>query len=445
MSKLILGSITIIVNGYTLNNGLPYFQKAVPAALKSRIGKATIKIRLHERDGNYAVQCHRLDNQFSALFRAMKNDGNLVPSETKVAALALLATAGLRPEDRAEEFRFRRHDGLEEVLHPAQDFLHDFLTEGDFEPSAVTTAAFAALDGKLPVLLSEAFPVYLDNHKNGQDKKFQQSQKQHWDKLVNLLGDKPLKGVTREDARKYRDHRLASGVAPTTVAREINVIRAVFTKAIRELSLGIPNQFAGLEIPRSNRNAHDRLPYTPEEVSLLVTEALKVNDERRRIVIALAFTGARLAEIVGLRKQDLDLKRQSINIQPHSGRSLKTEDSSREVPLLPMAFDALKAQAAQTNGDFLFPTYASKDETKADSASNILNKWAKQFVPARTMHCFRHALRDRLRAVLCPESVSKEIGGWSSSHDVSVQYGQGYPVQLKREWLEKAYSSIKKT
>lgn len=439
MSKLNLGSITIIVNGYTLNNGLPYFQKAVPAALKSRIGKATIKIRLHERDGNYAVQCHRLDNQFSALFRAMKNDGNLVPSETKVAALALLATAGLRPEDGAEEVRFRRHDGLEEVLHPAQDFLNDFLTEGDFEPSAVTTAAFAALDGNLPVLLSEAFPVYLDNHKNGQDKKFQLSQKQHWDKLVNLLGDKPLKGVTREDARKYRDHRLASGVAPTTVAREINVIRAVFTKAIRELSLGIPNQFSGLEIPRSNRNAHDRLPYTPEEIALLVTEALKINDERRRIVIVLAFTGARLAEIVGLRKQDLDLKRQSIHIQPHSGRSLKTEDSSREVPLLPMAFDALKAQAAQTNGDFLFPTYASKDDTKADSASNILNKWAKQIVPARTMHCFRHSLRDRLRAVMCPESVAKEIGGWSDKHDISVQYGQGYPIELKREWLSKAY------
>ncbi len=78
MSKLNLGSITVIVNGYTINNGLPYFQKAVPAALRSRLGKATIKIRLHERDGNYAVQCHRLDNKFSALFRAMKNDSSIV-------------------------------------------------------------------------------------------------------------------------------------------------------------------------------------------------------------------------------------------------------------------------------------------------------------------------------------------------------------------------------
>jgi len=122
MSKLILGSITVIVHGYISNNGLPYFQKAVPAALRGRIGKATIKIRLHERDGNYAVQCHRLDNQFSALFRAMKNDPNIVPSETKLAAIALLATAGVRPEDGAEDIRFRRDDGRVEVLNPAQDF-----------------------------------------------------------------------------------------------------------------------------------------------------------------------------------------------------------------------------------------------------------------------------------------------------------------------------------
>ena len=244
MSKLNLGSITVIVNGFTLNNGLPYFQKAVPSALKSRIGKATIKIRLHDRDGHYAVQCHRLDQKYSALFRAMKNDLSIVPSEAKLAAFALLGTAGVRPEDGAEEVCFVRDDGRIEVLNPAKDFLHDFLTERDFQPSTVTSNAFLALDGTLPVLLSEAFAVYLDNHQKGKDKRFADAQQQHWSKLINLLGDKPIKAVTREDARRYRDHRLASGVTPSTVAREITVIRAVFTKAIRELSLGIPNQFS---------------------------------------------------------------------------------------------------------------------------------------------------------------------------------------------------------
>jgi integrase len=444
MSKLNLGSITVIVNGFTLNNGLPYFQKAVPIALRSRMGRATIKIRLHDRDGHHAVQCHRLDQKYTALFRAMKEDPSIVPSEAKLAALALLEIAGLRPEDGAQEVRFTRSDGLLEVLNPARDLLHDFLTEKDFVPSAVTAAAFSALDGKLPVLLSEAFVVYLDNHKRGNDKRFADSQEQHWKKLLDLLGDKPIKGVTRDDARKYRDHRLSSGVAPTTVAREINAIKAIFTKAIRELSLGIPNQFSALEIKQSNRNAQDRVPYSKDEIQHLVTEALRLDDEQRRIVLVLALTGARLAEIVGLRKTDFDPMDRSIHIREHTARSVKTNQSNRVVPLLPIAFAAVSKQASEAKGAYLFPSYASEQGTNADAASATLNKWAKKFVVDKTMHCFRHSLRDLLRAVMCPESVSKELGGWSATHDVSVQYGQGYPLEIKREWLSKAYDWLKK-
>jgi integrase len=442
MSTLQFGSITIIVNGYTINNGLPYFQKAVPLALRSRCGKSTIKVRLHEHNGNYAVQCHRLDKQFSALFRAMKDDPTITPTDAKLAGVALLETAGLRPGDGLHEFRFQRSDGRFEVINPAQEFLQDFLTERDFSASATTTAAFAALDNKLPVLLSEAFPVYLDNHSKGSDKKFIDSQRQHWVKLVDLIGDIPIKAVTRADAKKYRDHRLASGVAPSTVKREINVLRAVFTKAIRELSLGIPNEFSGLEIKQSSRNTKDRIPYTKDEIQLLITEALRLDDEQRRIVLVLALTGARLAEIVGLRKTDFDRISKSIHIREHATRSVKTEQSNRVVPLLPLAFEAISKQAKAAQGDYLFPSYSSAEETNADSASGTLNKWAKKHVDGKTMHCFRHALRDLLRAVMCPESVAKEIGGWSSTHDVSVHYGQGYPLKLKLEWLEKAYLFI---
>jgi len=50
-----------------------------------------------------------------------------------------------------------------------------------------------------------------------------------------------------------------------------------------------------------------------------------------------------------------------------------------------------------------------------------------------------------MRKVICPESISKEIGGWASSHDVSVQYGQGHSLALKRQWLLKAYEWIEVT
>lgn len=439
MTQLKIGSITFTVNGYTLNNKLPYFQKSVPHDLRHRLGKATIKIRLHEKNGNIAVQCHRLTQKYASLFQALRDDPSLVPSEIKAAAVGMV-----------ELFGMKTGDGLKSYPAPPNTTNYDprghidafemFVRDNFDEPNAFTEAAFKALNNELPVLLSEAFSVYLENHQRGNEASFQKDQQQHWDKLILLLGDKPIETLTRDDARKYRDSRLGSGVKPSTVIREINVIRAVINKAIREIPLTMPNHFESLTIQSSNDESDKRIPYTRDEIRALITAALKKNDERRRIIIVLALTGARLAEIVGLRKEDVDLTKNVIHIRAHAGRSLKTDSSQRTIPLLPQAFEAVKMQILSSKTDYLFPAYAGSSSTKADSASNALNKWAKTIVTNRVLHCFRHSLRDQLRAAQCPESISKEIGGWSTSHDVSIGYGQGYPITVKREWLTKAYA-----
>ena len=172
MSTLKVGSITLIVNGYTINNGLPYFQKAVPAALRQRIGKATIKIPLKPENGNVVVQCHRLEQQYSSLFKAMKFDSNLTPSQDKQAAIALLATYGFKQGDGLIEEHRPSHlsstDPFDSTAHISA--LQDELEERFGARNNLTDAAFKVLDNKLPVLLSEAFAVYLENHNKGQDK-----------------------------------------------------------------------------------------------------------------------------------------------------------------------------------------------------------------------------------------------------------------------------------
>ena len=440
MPAVKIGSITFIVNGYNLNNNVPYFQKAVPSALKLRIGKSNIKIRLWPKDGNFAVQCHRLNERYDTLFRAMKDDERLTPSETKIAAFALLQTHGLKSGDGLDEMRMP--PGWEGSWDPTPhiSFFEDELRDKFDKPTAVTDAAFRALYNKLPVLLSEAFTVYLENHPKGKGKDFQANQSQHWRKLVALVGDIALEGLTRDHARQYRDQRLATGVKTTTLLRELGVLRAVVNVACREIPLNLKNPFDSLPIADANKDAAKRIPYSNDEWKILVNAAVQANDEPRRIVVVLAHTGARLAEVVGLRKQDFDAVAGTINIRSHASRSLKTSASERIVPLLPAALNALQTQLTSSTTDFLFPAYANALKANSDGASATLNKWAKKFVAAKTMHSFRHTFRDALRAVMCPESIAKEIGGWSSTHDVSVGYGQGYPIELKRDWLTKAYS-----
>lgn len=442
MAKLKVGSITLIVNGYYINNGKPYFQRAVPPDLRQRIGKSKISIALKPEHGHAAVQCQRLSDKWTALFKAMRSDQSLTPSEVKQAAIAKLALFGLKAGDGNVELPMPiGHEGTFNSSAHLEDFeyeVEDAFRRG--EPVAV--AAYEALRKPLPTLLSEAFAIYLDNHQRGNDSTFKNSQSQHWTKFVMLTGDIPLTTLTREHAKAYRDHRLNTGVRAATVKREISTLMAIVNKAFAELTINQKNPFEKLTIHKTAANeSSKKQPYNRQEIQLLVTHALRLNDERRRIALVLALTGARLAEIVGLRRTDVDLANECIQIVSHPSRSLKTAASHRAVPLLSHALNAIKTQMSEHGDEFIFPTYANVITVKSDSASAALNKWAKTVVstPDKTMHSFRHALRDQLRAVNCPNEVSKAIGGWSESNDVSSSYGLGYELEMKREWLSRAY------
>ena len=442
MTKLKVGSITLIVNGYYINNGRPYFQRAVPADLQKRLGKSKIAIALKPEHGHVALQCQRLSEKWAALFKAMRNDPALTPSEVKQAAITKLALFGLKAGDGNYEMPMPYgHEGTYNTqphLEAFEDAIEVDFRRGD----PVAIAAYEALRKPMPVLLSEAFAIYLDNHQKGNDSAFKESQSQHWTKFIALTGDIPLITLNREHAKEYRDHRLNTGVKAATVKRELNTLMAIVNKAFAELTINQKNPFEQLTIHKTATNTStEKQPYSREEITKLLSHARALNDERRRIVIVLALTGARLAEIVGLRRKDVDLTNKSIHIVSHPSRSLKTTASQRYLPLITLALTAVEAQLSAHTSDFVFPAYAGKASVKSDSASAALNKWAKTIIstPNRTMHSFRHALRDQLRAVNCPNEVSKAIGGWSEGNDVSSSYGLGYELEMKREWLTKAY------
>ncbi len=75
----------------------------------------------------------------------------------------------------------------------------------------------------------------------------------------------------------------------------------------------------------------------------------------------LSDTGARLAEIIGLRKSDifLDEPVPHIVIRPHELRQLKTGASTRKVPLVGEALWAAE-QGLKTTGDLLFSYFAPR-------------------------------------------------------------------------------------
>ena len=122
----------------------------------------------------------------------------------------------------------------------------------------------------------------------------------------------------------------------------------------------------------------------------------------RWLLALISDTGMRLAEAAGLALNDivLDSEIPYINLKPNESRRLKTKQSSRKIPLIGLSLWAAQQVKSEFSGTYAFPRYTKGGRCNANSASAALNKWVKQITTQPvSLHSFRHALTDRLRAV----------------------------------------------
>jgi integrase len=155
------------------------------------------------------------------------------------------------------------------------------------------------------------------------------------------------------------------------------------------------------------------------------------------------FTGARIGEIVGLRKQDYSFvqKIPCIKITPYEKRTLKTSNSTRIVPLIPEAQEIIVRAINQSQTGALFPRYNNLiDKPKADSASTYASKWLKEITQTdKTTHTFRHTLRDMFRNADVTKDLQDEIHG-GAKQNIADTYGEGSSVKRKLTALKKAWN-----
>jgi integrase len=238
------------------------------------------------------------------------------------------------------------------------------------------------------------------------------------DAAIDALGRDPaLSSLTRDDARQVRGHMLdrvkvtgkgAGGkVNPATVSRELSILSAVFNFA--KVEFGLPetlqNPFSRLPVAgdakgQGQKDSEKRDPL-PADVLVETRKRImeKASPELALIWRLIEATGCRLAEVSGLRVEDVKTEGDlpHIRIEPHPLRSLKTKSSQRQVPLVGDALAAAEAALeAAAGGDMLFPSYGRRRGSDAASAALMKHLRAVSDNERHVLHSLRHNMKDRL-------------------------------------------------
>ena len=292
-------------------------------------------------------------------------------------------------------------------------------------------------DGSLR--FSEATDLYLRLKGQGKAETFHRAAARACRYLTEVAGDKPLSQYVRADAAKLRDSLVESGLAGSSVSRLFTTVKSIFNFACMETGLEVKNPFAGLYLDRE-QGVSVRKPIPVPVIKRVQAECVRSDDPLRWAAALLSDTGMRLAEVMGLAISDihLDCATPFIDLKPHPWRRLKTESSTRKVPLAGAALWAAIRNCDSASSEYAFPSYIRDGTCLSNSASGALNRWLKKYVPAGcTVHSFRHSMRDRLRAVECPKDIIDQIAGWASI-SVGEAYGDGYPLEVLSKWIKVA-------
>jgi integrase len=254
--------------------------------------------------------------------------------------------------------------------------------------------------------------------------------------FISLAGDRDVGTYTREDAKLFVHHLHLRGNKTATIRRRINSLSAILNYAYAELDLDKRNPFTRLIIRQEGKDASKRGTFTNEQLKNGYDTAIASGSQVKLLMPLLGETGCRLAEIVGLELQDIDIENDLIQIRPNSIRRLKTRNSNRTLPLVGYAKVAMKLALKEADEKYLYPRYLKDGTCRATHASAALGKWLKKDF-GMTAHSLRHTLRDRLRASGCPLELIDQIGGWSSIGTIGSKYGQGYDLNVVRDQLNK--------
>ncbi|EPW6912151.1 DUF6538 domain-containing protein [Vibrio parahaemolyticus] len=355
--------------------------------------------------------------------------------------------------------RHKRDFGFDPITNPISD---NHLSVASMAPVSVLPSRTKARPSGNSI--SALFKRYVESETlKGKDSKSLDEVTLQIERLIEIIGDIDVAEVKRSHIADYRDTLLklpkskanavrsksleaqiemvkAKGlptIARTTVKNCLRKISAVFGYAI-ELGWIDVNPHRGVPVVTRERKTEvdDGKGYSNAEVSLLFSADVFNNPYAPKpygmacywVPILCRYTGARVEEMVQLRKSDIAMSDDGIhyiNIRRGEDQSVKNNISLRHVPIHDHLIKLGFLDYVKDSSEFLFPELKANKHGKRSPA---LGKWWSLQVKtlgistSQPFHSFRHTLRTELRGLGVLDTVSDSITGHAPSN-VGASYG----------------------
>jgi integrase len=248
----------------------------------------------------------------------------------------------------------------------------------------------------------------------------QQRETSRFATLRDFFGAYSLAAVTPDLVGRFRDQRLAEGLASNTVRLDLALLGHLYVTAIREWSIGLTYNPVQMIRKPSPGAARDRRLSADEQEQLAAAVAEHSNPMLRWIVTIAVESGMRSSEIVTLTRDQVDLRRRVVRL------SETKNGSPRTVPLTVKAADALRDALANPirpiNTDLVFFGEPGADGKRRPY---VFNRVWQRIVKKLELSNFRfHDLRH--------EAVSRLVEAGFSDQEVAAISGHKSMQMLKR-------------
>jgi len=302
------------------------------------------------------------------------------------------------------------------------------------------------------VTITEAFDIYCDEIAVGDYLNKSPKQKKMWLKtkrrsvqyFAQVVGDKLMDEITREDGLKYHKWCLgrlmpkdgSNGLKPNTLNRDLGNLRVLYGAYFKHLGdEDRRNPFRGLnfkdDAQQSRKNSTPPFETSWVRSKILVPNLFTdLNEQARLIIFALIETGCRPSEIANLKAEHirLDDPVPHIRIAPTNAREIKTHSSIRDIPLVGVSFEAMRRAP---DG---FPHYYDRNDLLSQSLMKAFKVRGLFPTPKHRIYSFRHSFEKRMIEAGIDTELRKTLMGHS---DDRPKYGDGGAKSFRRDQLQK--------